>query len=306
MNYHDDRTRVTNSSLKLFARAPLLWKLWRDGNLIYKRTPDLVFGSLVHCLALEPHRLADLFAVEPEDAPKKPTKAQIQAWERFGNLAKPTRQQVEAHDRTVEAMRFWAKWSKASAGKYTIDDADLTRARACLTGLHANPKCREWLALPGLSEVVVQWTDPDTGLPCKAKLDRVTRAAILDLKTAADASADAFRRAAVTNGYHRQAAWYLDGLAAALAQGTLHPEVADLIQGQPPGLFVFPAVEKDDEFLAHCFVATEAFIDRGRRENKALMARLKHCLDTDTWPGLATSENGMTALDLPGWMPDIS
>jgi len=305
MTYHSDKSRVSNSSLKLFARAPILWKRWRDGTLIERKSADLVFGSLLHCLQFEPDNFRALFAVLPDDAPSKPTKPQLAAWQRFGNLPKPSKAQIEANEKTTESIRWWNQWNDNLNGKQLVDHSDINDAKSCIAGLLSDEKCREWLNLPGLSEVVIEWTDEATGIACKAKMDRITRHAILDLKSAKDASADGFRSAAFRYGYHRQAAWYLDGLAMALKQGTLPPWVVVAIGGEAPELFVFPAVEKDDEHLAHCFISTPEFIQRGREENAALMKELRECISTDTWPGLSRHESGMTPLELPNWTPSI-
>jgi len=303
-NYHSDRSRVSNSSLKLFQRAPILWKRWHDGTLPEEKSPDMTFGSLVHCLAFEPGNLSKLFAVKPAE-PKKPTKAQIEAFKKFDGLSKPTKAQIEANENTSTSLAWWAEWDSENEGKELIDASDIAEAQLCLAGLQADPKCREWLAVPGFSEVVIHWTDEATGLPCKAKLDRITRHAILDLKTAANASADGFKRAAFDRGYHRQAAFYLTGVAAAMKQGTLPDCLVELFQGAPPGLFIFPTVEKDENHLAHLFTATEDFIQRGRDENALLMRELKHCMLTNNWPGLSRHESGMTPLELPNFMPEL-
>jgi len=304
-SYHADRSRVSNSSLKLFARAPILWKKWHEGTLPEVKTDDLVFGSLLHCLIFEPLNLNRLFAVKPDDAPDKPTKPQLNAWQRFGTLAKPSKAQISANEKTTEKLRWWDAFATANEGKESVDAGDIAEAKLCQDGLNADPKCREFLALPGFSEVEIQWVDEATGLPCKAKLDRLARHAIIDLKTAADATTEGFKKAAFRLGYHRQAAWYLGGVESALKQGTLPPAVADLLQGVAPKLFVFPVVEKDDEHLAHCFPATEDFIQRGRDENALLMRELKHCMLTGNWPGLSQHESGMTPLGLPSWMPEL-
>lgn len=305
MTYHSDKTRVSNSSLKLFARAPILWKRWRDGTLIERKSADLVFGSLLHCLQFEPDNFRALFATLPDDAPSKPNRTQLGALQKFGNLPKPTKAQIEANEKTTAALQWWNDWAESNEGKELVSVSDIADARACLAGLQADEKCREWLNLPGLSEVVIEWTDEATGIACKAKMDRITRHAILDLKSAKDASADGFRSAAFRYGYHRQSAWYLDGLATALKQGTLPPWVVETIGGEAPGLFVFPTVEKDDEHLAHCFISTPEFVQRGREENAALMKSLRECIATDTWPGLSQHESGMTPLELPTWTPSL-
>ena len=305
MSYHDDKTRVSNSSLTLFARAPILWKKWRDGLLIDRKTPDMIFGLLLHCLALEPQNLSNLFAVLPEDAPSKPTKAQLAAWQKFAHLEKPTKAQAEANEKTTKALEWWSAWSEANEGKELVDASDIAEAQSCMDGIKADPMSAAFLSAPGFSEVEIQWEDEATGLPCKAKLDRITRRAIIDLKTAADASAEGFKRAANDRRYRNQAAWYLDGVSSALKQGTLAPEIIQLLDSKAPELFVFIAVEKDENHLAHCLPATAEFIQRGRDENALLMRDLKHCINTDTWPGLAKDESGMTPMDLPSWLPKL-
>jgi len=262
-------------------------------------------GTLIHAVYLEGADLNELVAIVPDDAPKKPTKAQLEAWQRFGNLPKPSKTQISANEKTTESIRWWDTFATENEGKEYVDAADITEAHLCLAGLQADPKCREWLAVPGFSEVVIHWTDEATGLPCKLKGDRFTRHAILDLKTAANASTDGFKRAAFERGYHRQAAFYLTGVAAAMKQGTLPDCLVELFQGAPPGLFIFPTVEKDEPHLAHLFTATEEFIQRGRDENALLMRELKHCMLTNNWPGLSRHESGMTPLELPGWMPEL-
>jgi hypothetical protein len=136
-------------------------------------------------------------------------------------------------------------------------------------------------------------------------MDRITRHAILDLKSAADASADGFKNAAFRMGYHRQATWYLDGIGQAIKQGTLSADLVELFQGVAPEVFIFTVVEKDDEHLAHCFPCEADFIQRGRVENALLMRELKHCITTGRWPGLSRNESGMTPLGIPSFTPDL-
>lgn len=68
-----------------------------------------------------------------------------------------------------------------------------------------------------VKEIVCQWTDPDTLLPCKGKYDLVTAtgAGIIDLKTTSERSVEGFMKHFTEYGYDTQAAFYLDGLQQA-------------------------------------------------------------------------------------------
>lgn len=65
-------------------------------------------------------------------------------------------------------------------------------------------------------EIPIFWTDSDTGLPCKAKIDVKlanwkNRNWIIDLKTTSEKSSEAFFDCFEDYGYDRQAAFYADG-----------------------------------------------------------------------------------------------
>lgn len=74
------------------------------------------------------------------------------------------------------------------------------------------------LSTPGvLREVSLFWTETVNGaaIRCKGRLDWFhPEIGIVDLKTADDCRADAFKRAVKDRGYHIQAAWYRRGVEA--------------------------------------------------------------------------------------------
>ncbi len=59
------------------------------------------------------------------------------------------------------------------------------------------------------------------------------------------------------------------------------------------------AVEKEAPYAVAVYRVSEAAIESGRREYTHLLERLKHCLDTDRWPGLC--EDQEKELELPDW-----
>jgi exodeoxyribonuclease VIII len=81
----------------------------------------------------------------------------------------------------------------------------------------------------GGCEVVILWTDDETGLSMKAKLDKwipecllpgdtVAVPTILDLKKCCDIDDDSIRKAISNYGYHRRASLYRDGIEALTGQ----------------------------------------------------------------------------------------
>lgn len=125
------------------------------------------------------------------------------------------------------------------------------------------------------------WTDPDTGVSCKGRLDAVRHGAVIDYKTTTDASTDGFSREAIRYGYDLQAAMYL---VAAKANGYGDCE------------FWFVAQEKSTPYAVNVIKAGDAFLDRGRWLMLDLLTKYKECAEKDEWPGYGTNE-----LIIPEW-----
>ena len=125
------------------------------------------------------------------------------------------------------------------------------------------------------------WTDQETGLLCKCRVDSVTSSAAVDIKTTADGSARAFQRDAIKYGYHVQAAHYLAGIEA--------------VMGWRPEWY-FIVIEKAEPFAVHIFRAAADFLEYGAYERGKLMEELKRCLDAGSWPSYQTEE-----INTPSW-----
>ena len=128
-------------------------------------------------------------------------------------------------------------------------------------------------------------------MECRARPDLIRNDGfIVDLKTAADASADAFQRASFNYGYHRQAAFYLDAWK--------------LISGEAPKGFIFVVQETEAPFLTAVYVASPAMIEAGRAEITQDLQGFAKCLETNNWPGLPEAPQELT---LPRWaMPAVA
>jgi hypothetical protein len=141
------------------------------------------------------------------------------------------------------------------------------------------------LAKGGHTEASCFWIDEATGVKRRMRTDRLVAGMnlILDLKTGIDVSPDGFARAVANFGYHRQAAYYIDGMRA--------------ITGEDWRM-AFVGVEKDAPHLVAVYVLTDAAVEQGRQENAAGLVTAARCIESGEWPGYSDQ---VVALDLPRW-----
>lgn len=177
-----------------------------------------------------------------------------------------------------------------AAGKVPILAKDYQRAIDAAAAVRDHPLAGPMLEHPGESEVAMFWTDQETGVACKALVDRLTVTAdethwLFDPKhTSRSAQPRAFARDAATYGYHVQAAFYLDGYHAITGEQCRFVNV--VVEGDAPHLV--SVVELD----------TEA-IDVGRARYRDALDIYARCVETGVWPGY--TETFAETISLPRW-----
>jgi hypothetical protein len=195
--------------------------------------------------------------------------------------------------RTKEGKALWAELQASPMTIVTADEYD--RCTKVRDAVRSHPFAGELLRGKGVNEVSAVWRDPDTGLPCKARYDRLTSlqmtdgagtpwSAIVDIKTAVDAGTRGFSSAAGRYAYHEAAAFYLDGAFA------ISPR---------PRKFFWIAVEKDPPYAVAVYEIGDASVDAGRDAYKAHLAQYAECIASGVWPGYG---DGAQYLDIPAWM----
>lgn len=269
----DDYLKVdalSATGLKQLARSP-----WHYRNRVdIDPTPAMLRGTLAHCAVLEPEAMAQRYVVLPEDAPRKPTRAQ---WE----AKKPSAE-------SLAAMDWWRQFKDESAGRDLVSFADYALCQAQLAAIAAQPELAELLRA-GRGEVSIFWIDEATGIYCKARPDWLPPAngrsiRPLDLKTCADESPNGFGRAAARLRYDLQDAHYTAGIEA--------------VTGMSVDAFVFGAVSSKPPILAVPYILTDEVRDQGRDERRELMDRLAWCMRENRWPAYG---DGLQLLDFPAY-----
>ena len=245
------RPEMSASGIKLLLRSPAHYA-WAKANPS-PGTPQQMLGTLTHAAVHEPDRYAKRLKAPAMD---KRTKAGREAWAAFNAQVTPDALVVtEEQEALVTGMR----------------DA-----------VYGNEIARTLLE-DGEAEVSA-FFEVD-GLPFKARFDWLAAGhdLIVDLKTAADASFEAFARSAGNFQYHLQDVLYRRAAKAC---------------GLGDRKMVFVVVENAPPHAVALYTLDDAAL-------WAAEARLNHacdiyrtCLETGTWPSYSDE---IQVLSLPSW-----
>lgn len=184
--------------------------------------------------------------------------------------------------RTKEGKAAWAKFIETSAGLEVLSAEDRDEALKIADAVHGN-KDAVALLVNGEAEKPVIWTDEDTRVKCKGRLDYITATTIPDLKTTKNASPRKFASAAMDYGYFGQLAMYHDG--------------AEATDGHNRDCYII-AVETARPYVCQVYSVAKSALEIGRYEYKRLLAAYKDAKATGNWPGYATR---ILPLTVPEW-----
>jgi hypothetical protein len=141
----------------------------------------------------------------------------------------------------------------------------------------------------GKAEVTLKWTDEETGIACKARLDYLhdDHRVIIDYKTTnGSAHPDQVARNVFTNGYDIQGVWYERAVASTF------------YITQAPEFFLVTQETSEPYALSVVALAPDAKWFGARRCDQGL--RLwKECLESGNWPGYMRETAWAT---LPAWL----
>lgn len=177
---YDKMEGVSNSKLSKLAISPAHYK--ESLETPQKQTEALTFGSLLHCLVLEPQNYARDFAIEPE-----------------------------VNRRTNDGKEILAEFYETNSGKTILTENQFELASILKENIFAHPIANKLLSGKGENEISLFWEDEETKVKCKAKLDRIKSDIIIDLKSARSAKPEDFARQLYDLGYYRQCVFYLNG-----------------------------------------------------------------------------------------------
>lgn len=250
-------------------------------------TPDMILGSAIHSAVLEPDLFPLEFITPPKDAPRRPTRVQLEAKKPSGD--------------TLLAIDWWKKFDKENADKTIISVEDHKRCLAIRDRIHTHPEVA-YLFQGGQAEQSFyaiddeEIIDPETGevldggelIKCRFDYLHDSGDLAVDLKSTGDASQDGFGKSVANFRYMLQPPWYFDVLRKHY--------------GECPRAWAFVAVEKDPPYAIGVYWAEPDQIERGRIAARRDFARIIKYRRANQWPDYAAlAGNTCPPVKLPKW-----
>lgn len=262
---------LSHSEIEVFRQNPELWHGRKQGKIPpAEPSDDFEFGRAFHALMAGQPEHVEI----PADVLSANGSRSGQKWKDFA---------VQNVGKVLLKPRGEKSIATLNGMAAAIDRNRITRAaRSSPTGLREISLFFPW-SVPG-SEM---WA------PCKSRLDLLTfdkndnkkPKVIVDWKTSANASPEAFQKSAWDYGYHRQAAWYCQAVAA--------------VWSCPWPEFLFAVIEKTPPYRVEIFKPSLSLIELGRLENEALVADWCERTRDDRWT--PDTYGKITELEAPVW-----
>ncbi len=246
---------VSKSQLDLLHKSPALLQWSKAAPEDEEKKAALNIGDAVHALILEPHRFREEYVVAP--AVDKRTKAGKEKWA-----------EVEAG---------------LNEGQVILTAEEGRKIELIYGSVMAHPHARWIVEAAGDAEASIYWNDPETGLLCRCRPDKLIteHGWIVDVKTTADMSK--FARSVYDFRYHVQDQFYSEGYKQHF--------------GEEPAGFLFLVVSTSIEcgkYPVRLFCLDAEAKARGRATMREDLATLAECERTGEFPGIET-------LSLPRW-----
>lgn len=266
--YHGGAPGISSTGLKKILRSPAHYLAYlrdKDNDTAARR-----FGRAAHAWLLENHLFNSKFAV----------------WRNGARRG-----------------RAYGEFEVMHQGKDILTEEEMLRVQGCANALLENPDfpLRAFLEgardatgqivePPAETEFSIFWTDEETGVQCKVRLDALRLASpvlAFDLKTTDDAREPAFTRQMMQLDYDLQAAFYTEGVRRFTGQACP---------------FMFGAVEVDAPHGNNFFILgpDSDMMANGRKKMRHALQLKAQCDRSGRYPGYQSG--GIREPQLQPWM----
>lgn len=181
------------------------------------------------------------------------------------------------------------------SGEYVKHEENRRIAERIRQNFLQHPQCDTFMR-ECTFETVLIWTDIETGLKCKARLDMLSKDFnyIADIKTTSRPNIYMAARSAYNYSYQVQVAFYIDGLCTVKG-----------IQFDQPPMFFYAFIESFSPYLCYVVDARDCFDERvqdfinlgylelGRKQYRAALNTVAECEKTGVWDGYPLNEYEM-------------
>lgn len=263
---------LSRSALMVFKELPMhYWHQYLSGDYEPPKPKEgYHVGSVLHTLVLEPEKFESEYF--------RGTK-----WNKATKIGKA------GHAADMQAAN----------GRIIVDAPTIEKVEAMRDALFSNPIIANLLKNePGLSFVEQSyfWTDPETGIQCKARPDMLRlliEPVIVDLKSCDDASPRGFQLSAIKYGYYLQMAMIFEALKAC---GSFNKYDGNSIS---PLIFkrcMFACVEKAPPYPTAVYMMQDDALHYGLGQFHSLLRQYKACQENGKW-----NDYGVQMLGVPRW-----
>lgn len=253
----------------------------------YNALPGLRSSSLKHALVSGLEYQAKAGAIKDSDTLRMGRAGHTAVLEMERFLAEYAQFETKHPDgsKRIRSGGAWEDFKATNATKTILTPEQFADAMSMRDAVRDHPIAGPLVKGLGRNELSLVWSHGRTKETLKARLDRITRLALIDIKTSHDISPESFQRTAIKLGYFMQLSMYSDG-AEACGLGSLPVKIVAVQNAAPFDVAVYD-VESDA-------------LDYGRERYNQAIDTVLRCRKENKWPGFATE--GTLPLGLPLWM----
>lgn len=249
---------VNASSLKFARKSMADVKAALDGKKKFE-SDATKFGTLVHTMFFEMETYTGRYIVEPGK-------------EEFPN----SKGEITDSYKNTSAYKQWVAENRS---RIVIDHADEQRAKRCVQAVQDHPGAMDMFGDGGENECVIVWIDSETGVKCKARLDRMTQGWLADLKTTKEIGRSFLYDYSkydylMSVTFYRRGAMEIDGIPRQVGIVAVETEEPHGVQAAPVN---FDDMKLADERISHYL--------RG----------VARCQETGEWPGIESPDTWKAA-----------
>ncbi len=269
--YHAHKADSRSTLMLLHESAKKYHYKYVSGEAEEETTEALDMGTAFHTLILEPEKLADTMTFHPDQ--KRPTKSQI-------NAKNPS-------DSTVKLIEFWDKFDSENKGKIVLKHAQVDDLKGMADAIRSEPAAQKLLGQKGFIEPSIFWTDEETGIDVKCRIDFLPAnyKSTIDLKSTASVSLPKFEKSGIDYGYD--------------LQSFMQHEAVRQLTGESPEAMFFVCAEKKKPHDTAFFMADEYVLKRGELLYRMLLRKLAKCRLNNHWP--SSGEGRVQFMSIPQW-----
>jgi len=261
---------ASNTGLGKFRSSPLEYYEWSLG-ADKRSTKPMRSGTAFHLALHKPDEFERKYIVLPKMSLNSIAKKQDFADATLGELINLD-YSVSA-DESADGLRETVARILSERDIFVLEQPDLDTMHRMIESL--NKPCHtlaQTIVSRGTKELELRWADQATGIACKALLDswdgEPGYMVESDLKRTVKITRRAMSYDARDRGYDHQRAWY----RRALREHGLEPTLQFLVCGCPEPPYLWAVYQVPEARICYCY-------DQHTDE----LARLRQCLDTNTW-----------------------